>query len=161
PVTQVKMMRACVHLRDPEIATAVRRPIASNIDWVRSQALILLSAGQAGASVNLASEIGIDLTRGALLARLPSYLRAIARSRQRGAATSLAIGLAAVLLQLAMFAAAAAVVYWSVHLWDGRLRNLPALVLGPADAEIFGTTLSVVIAMALVIRVEQYLAVVV
>lgn len=63
PVTQVKMMRASVHLADPELHAAMRPLLASDIAWVRAQALILLAEGQHGMGVNLAPEIGFDLAR--------------------------------------------------------------------------------------------------
>ncbi|HWU87456.1 MAG TPA: NACHT domain-containing protein, partial [Kofleriaceae bacterium] len=118
PVTQVKMMRASVHLADPELHAAMRPLLASDIAWVRAQALILLAEGQREMGVNLASEIGFDLARGSLVASLPSYVKAIVRSHQAGAAWSLIVGVAASVMQLALFVAIAAAVYGSVHAWQ-------------------------------------------
>lgn len=111
PITQVKMMRAGVHLADPQLMTTLRQPLASKIVWVRAQALVLLAGDRRGAGVDLSSEIGFDLARGELLAHLPSYVRAVSRSRQPGAAWSLAVALIASALQLAFFLAIASQLY--------------------------------------------------
>jgi hypothetical protein len=111
PITQMKMMRACIHLPDPQLLTAIRRPLTSQINWLREQALVLLSASEQRGGANLAAEIGSDFANGVLLARIPAYVRAIRTSHQRGPVRSLLLGLSAVMIDLLACAVIGAALY--------------------------------------------------
>ena len=121
PITQVKLIRACVQILDPQIIDAVRRPLTSKVAWVRDQALILLSTNSRGLGANLAREMGYDLASGTFLTRIPLYIKAIAASRQPGAIYCLCVGLVCALAYVSLLFMASAGIYWGavelVKLW--------------------------------------------
>ena len=112
PITQLKMVRACVRIPDPKLIDVARRPLTSKVTWLRNQALILLS--ESGLGANLPTEMGYDVARGALLRRLPAYIKAISDSHQRGALSSLILAGLCSMLILAFLLAAAAGFYLGV-----------------------------------------------
>jgi hypothetical protein len=87
PITQVKMIRACLNLRDMPLIEALRGPLRSPIGWVRDQALIAVGSGQAVAQAvgsNLTAELAYDLARGSLLKRIRTYVRVIRHGNEPG-----------------------------------------------------------------------------
>jgi hypothetical protein len=114
PITQMKMMRACIHLPDTQLLALLRRPLTSPVNWLREQALVLLSASTIRGGASLAVELGYDLENGVLVTRVPAYLRAIKSSHQRGAIRSLFLGLLALAIDLAGSAAIGVLLYASL-----------------------------------------------
>lgn len=112
PITQVKLIRACVQISDPQIIDAVRRPLTSKVAWVRDQALILLSTNRRGLGANLAREMGYDLASGTFLTRIPSYIKAIAASQQPGAIYCLCVASVCALAYVTLLFMASAGIYW-------------------------------------------------
>ena len=83
PVSQVKMMRACSNVVNPEMIREIRAPLRSPIVWVREQALLLLGASRIGRAANLAVELAYELARLGLSRRAGAFARAIAKSRRK------------------------------------------------------------------------------
>lgn len=83
PITQVKMMRSCQNLEDPELPCILERLLSSPVRWVRDQALILVSAARSGQGLgrtNLAASMGIHLASNQVLPCWPVLARAVAAS---------------------------------------------------------------------------------
>ncbi len=114
PITQMKVMRACLHLAGPELLRAIRRPLTSPVGWLRNQALVLLSASAERGGANLPTEIGYDLANGILFVRTHAYVKAIRSSHQRGAVRSLILALFLTLIIWFLWLAAGAEIYWIV-----------------------------------------------
>jgi hypothetical protein len=96
-ITQMKMMRACIHLPIPKLLPVLRIPLTSKVDWLQEQARILLSASKQRGGAKLATEIGYDLAHGVLLLRIPAYVKAIRASHQNGSVRSLCAGICCLL----------------------------------------------------------------
>jgi NACHT domain len=119
PITQVKMIRACQNLPDVDLVGALRAPLASSINWVRNEALVLIAEGRSSAGAlgsDLATEIGYDLADGLFPARIPTYLKAAHASSRRDLWQSLAIGLTCQAALTTLLFALVAVVYFVARL---------------------------------------------
>ena len=80
PITQVKMLRACQNIPNFDFVEALKKPLNSPVNWVRSQALAIIASDQASARAvgsDLATEMGFDLANGLLPMRLPAYIKAV------------------------------------------------------------------------------------
>jgi hypothetical protein len=85
PITQVKMMRACQNVPQVDIFEILQSSLKSPINWVRNQALIIVSSSNRGplaVGSHFASELGYDLASGTLPLRVKAYIKAAAASKQ-------------------------------------------------------------------------------
>ena len=119
PITQVKTMRACQHLRDLDVLQALAGPLRSPVNWVRDQALVLVSARRAAAQAgsDLGSEIGFDFANGVFLSRLGAYFRAVRAARDPNAWRCFLVGTALSLVELGLLAIVVAGLYHAVALY--------------------------------------------
>jgi hypothetical protein len=81
PISQVKMVRACLNLRDLSLVESLQRPLRSPIAWVRDQALIAVGSSEAvgrAVGADITTELGYDLARGTVWRRMGVY-RAVLR----------------------------------------------------------------------------------
>jgi hypothetical protein len=120
PITQVKMMRACNNIPELDFIETLRTPLNSKIDWVRNQALVLISSRSGARAVgsDLATEMGYDLANGLFSRRFFAYCTAAARAPQPSYWWSLIVGALCSLANivcLLLFAAGVLFGAWSLR----------------------------------------------
>ncbi|HEX9991242.1 MAG TPA: NACHT domain-containing protein [Chloroflexia bacterium] len=131
PITQVKMMEACQNVKEIDFIEALKKPLNSPINWVRDQALILISANRGGARAtrtNLATEIGYDLANGSFPHRFSAYWKAISSSESNSHRLPLAISSICYLVQFIILIFLAGSIYygaWSLR--SVQIENLPVV----------------------------------
>src|ERR1043165_2866290 len=115
PITQVKMMRACQNVPEIDIFQVLRNSLKSPINWVRDQALIIISSsnrGQRAIGSHFASELGYDLASGTFPLRFFSYCKAAAASKESQNWWCLTAGALAFLLNLSLLLTIAGRLFW-------------------------------------------------
>jgi hypothetical protein len=131
PITQVKMMEACQNVKEIDFIEALKKPLNSSINWVRDQALILISANRGGARAtrtNLATEIGYDLANGSFPHRFSAYWKAISSGESSSHRLPLAISSLCYLVQIIILLFFAGAIYygaWSLR--SVQIENLPVV----------------------------------
>ena len=117
PITQVKMMRACQNVPAVDIFEVTRTALASPINWVRNQAIIIASSSNRDApsvGAHFATELGYDLANGLLPLRLKAYTKAAAASKRLRNWWSLGLGASCYFVNAVLLLACAGVIYWSL-----------------------------------------------
>lgn len=115
PITQVKMMRACQSIPEIDIFQVLRNSLKSPINWVRDQALIIISSSnrsQRAIGSHFASELGYDLANGMFPLRFFAYCKAATASKQIQNWLCLAAGTLAFLLNLSLLLTVAGLLFW-------------------------------------------------
>jgi Cdc6-like AAA superfamily ATPase len=111
PITQVKMMRACQNVPTVDIFEVLQNSLKSPINWVRNQALIIVSSSNRGpvaVGSHFATELGYDLANGLFPLRLKAYVKAAAASRRARNWWCFAVGTFCFLLNVTLLLAFAA-----------------------------------------------------
>jgi TIR domain/NACHT domain len=125
PITQVKMMRACQNVPEIDIFHVLQNSLKSPINWVRNQALIIVSSSNRSALAvgsHFATELGYDLASGTLPLRFKAYCKAAAASKQKRNWWCLAMVAFAFLFNVAVLLSAAGLLYfiaWNIVLKAG------------------------------------------
>src|SRR5262249_570974 len=112
PSSQVKMLWASQYISGIDLLKVIKRPLNSNIEWVRSQALIVVPAhhrDQQKVGLDVGTELAYDLANGMFLKRFFAYLKAVKSARGFATWWCLFVGLVATLCNLAVLGAGAGV----------------------------------------------------
>ena len=131
PITQLRVMRACQDVQDIDFIEALRKPLNSPVNWLRSQALILIGSSRASARAigsDLATEIAFDLANGFFPKRFGACWKA-AKSGGRGALWSLLSASVVWIANLLLLIVTAAALYYSLSKVGNASVGLPSLLV--------------------------------
>jgi len=134
PITQVKMMRACQNVPQVDIFQVLQKSLKSPINWVRNQALIIVSSSNRGplaTGSHFATELGYDLANGLLPLRVKAYCKAAAASKQKRNWWCVAVASFAYLTNITLLMTLAAALFF------GAWWVLTVLLSYSIDARIF------------------------
>jgi hypothetical protein len=114
PITQVKMMKACQNIPDIDYIDTLKRPLNSEVNWVRNQALILLADNRSSRAIgsDLPSEMGYDIANGLFLNRLPGYIKATYTSGKIKYWWCMAMALLCSLINIFLYLSLAGFIYY-------------------------------------------------
>ena len=155
PISQVKVMRACQNVPEIDFIEALRKPLNSSVNWVRNQALMLITSGSTSERAigsDIATEIGYDLANGLLPRRFSTYCKAIVTTRDWRSWSAFASGILVYLTYLGWLVFAATFLYFCIRsagdaTWFG-LSDFSVLNYRTSIV-IFGIGLAVAVAVGL------------
>jgi len=131
PITQVKMMRACQNVPSVDLIEVLQGSLKSSINWVRNQALIIVSSSNRGAVAvgsHFASQLGYDLANGQLPVRFTAYCKAAVASKRARNWWCLTVATFAYLVNFLLLISVAAVLY--LFTWAGLEINFSFSING-------------------------------
>jgi hypothetical protein len=155
PITQVKMMRACQNVPAVDIFQVLQSTLKSPINWVRNQALVIVSGSNRGpleVGSHFATRLGYDLANGLLPFQLKAYGKAaIAAGRVRNW-WCLAVGTLCYLLNLSLLIGIALPLYFFAWI---LLTGPSPLLSFPLDERIYVAACALITTAAIGIAIKR------
>ena len=120
PITQVKMLNACINVSELNTLDALSKPLKSSVNWVRGQALAMIANNtNKGIGTNLVSEIGFDLANERLLKHVPAYWRSLIKNGTPGGWLSFFVAILLSVFQLIILPMGLSlVIFYAIYEWQ-------------------------------------------